>query len=293
MTRPILCGVDFSEASRRALVMAGSLATRLDRSLVVVNVIDSILAQAAATLHSDHGLRSRVQKELEAWIHTAGLGECTCRPVARAEIGAPADQLLRLASEEQAAMLVLATQGFGPIRRFWLGSTTQRVMRSGKVPILAVPPGALGEERAVSFGRIICGVDFSDASQDATRVAASLAHRLSIPLQLVHAIDAPAVPSLLMELAEDVAKRRLTEAGDRLRKTVAALEISRLSTETQVGDPASVLIQRATEPGPPALIVLGLGGNDPNVRPGTTAFRVLADARAPVLAVPVGAAMHG
>jgi nucleotide-binding universal stress UspA family protein len=289
MTRPIVCGVDFSEASRRALVMAAALADRLHRPLIAVTVVDSLLAQAAASLHSDHGLRARVLNELESWARNGRLGSPAL--TARVEIGEPAEQLLRTASKEQAAMLVMATQGFGPVKRLWLGSTTQRVLRSARVPVLAVPPGALGEENGLSFGRLVCGVDFSDASNDATRVAAELARALSLPLLLIHAIDAPAVPSVLMELAEDVAKRRLTDAGHLLRQAVATLEIGRLSTETQVGDPSAVLVQRANEPGPGALVVLGLGGADPNLRPGTTAFRVLADARAPVLAVPAGATL--
>ena len=41
---PLVCGIDFSVDSRRALVFAANLAGRLQRPLTVVTVIDPLLA---------------------------------------------------------------------------------------------------------------------------------------------------------------------------------------------------------------------------------------------------------
>ena len=43
---PILCGVDFSEDSRQALRIAGTVAAALERELLVVTVLDPLIAEA-------------------------------------------------------------------------------------------------------------------------------------------------------------------------------------------------------------------------------------------------------
>ena len=54
--------------------------------------------------------------------------------------------------------------------------------------------------------------------------------------------------------------------------------------ETRIRSAAGVLVEAAA--GRHALIIVGLGGTTRTHRPGTTAYRVLCDADAPVLAVP-------
>lgn len=52
--------------------------------------------------------------------------------------------------------------------------------------------GALATRHASEEGKtmgIVCGIDFSDNAVQAARVAAALARRLSVPLELVHVID--------------------------------------------------------------------------------------------------------
>jgi nucleotide-binding universal stress UspA family protein len=64
-------------------------------------------------------------------------------PVLRAEIvvaeGAPATVILEAAEQQQVDGIVMATHGRSGIRRFVVGSVTERVVRSSTRPVLAVP----------------------------------------------------------------------------------------------------------------------------------------------------------
>ena len=64
-------------------------------------------------------------------------------PVLRAEIvvaeGAPATVILEAAEQHQVDSIVMATHGRSGIRRFVLGSVTERVVRGSSRPVLAVP----------------------------------------------------------------------------------------------------------------------------------------------------------
>jgi len=285
MTGPILCGVDFSDHSRRALALGATLAERLEETVVAATVMDSLLAQAAEAVHVSGGLRHKVIGELGAFIQDVAPGSKTC-----VQVGRTCPELLQLAESLPASMLVIATQGLGAAAHSWLGSTTQRVFRAARVPVLAVPPGSVTEfpePGRLPFTRIVCGVDFSPASDEATRVAVDLGRKLAQPVLLVHAVSEPAAPPSLSALAETAARERLELATNRLRSTAAELDLDDVVCETQIGEPAAVLTQRMNEPGQTSLLVLGLGGHDPAARPGTTAYRVLAGTRALVLAVPV------
>jgi CO/xanthine dehydrogenase FAD-binding subunit len=51
-----------------------------------------------------------------------------------------ADTLLDLASPERVSLVAMATHGRGGVRRFLLGSITDKVIRAAQVPILVMPP---------------------------------------------------------------------------------------------------------------------------------------------------------
>jgi nucleotide-binding universal stress UspA family protein len=118
-------------------------------------------------------------------------------------------------------------------------------------------------------------------------MAAKLGLRLAMPVSVVHVIEPAYSPTIFLDMAQRVARERLLESEQRLQRSTATLTAPVLSVDTALGTPADVLALRASEPAlPPALIVIGLGGTDPRAQLGSTALRVLADARAPVLAVP-------
>ena len=62
----------------------------------------------------------------------------TARSVVRS--GEPADEIVRLADEEHADMIVMGTQGRTGLERLMLGSVAERVIRRSRCPVLTVRP---------------------------------------------------------------------------------------------------------------------------------------------------------
>ncbi len=54
--------------------------------------------------------------------------------------GAAAENIVQYAQEKGIDLIIMGTRGQGGIQRFLLGSTTDRVLRTGHLPVLVVPP---------------------------------------------------------------------------------------------------------------------------------------------------------
>jgi nucleotide-binding universal stress UspA family protein len=87
------------------------------------------------------------------------------------------------------------------------------------------------------------------------------------------------------ELVQSGVDQAVQDGRRRLADMIADLATSApVHTDVRTGDAADVLIQAAE--GSDQMIVVGLGGAHAGQRPGTTAYRVLSGADAPVLGVP-------
>ena len=287
---PILCGVDFSDQSRRALFLAAALAGRLEVPLHVVTVIDPLLAEAAEIEYGHGRLETDTRRDLDAFVQAAvPEGSKVAATLGkRTEVGEPSQMLLQIAAHEGASIVVVGTQGVGWVKRIWLGSTTMRLLRAAAVPVLAVPTrdgAAIADHRAdLGFDRLLCGVDFSSASEAAARLGALLSSRLSVPMSLLH-IEAPTpVKDTWKRVAASALDLRVEKARRHLETLAAELPLRPVFAGVKTGKPADVLVEEA-KAGGRALIVLGLGSAS-QARPGATAALVLSHATSPVLAVP-------
>jgi nucleotide-binding universal stress UspA family protein len=288
---PLLCGVDFSAHSRRALRLAARLAAELGRRLVVVTVVETLLAEAADVQFGAGQLVADATRDLEALV-TATLAPGGPHPAlsVRAVVGQPARTLLEVATADAAAAIVVGTQGLGWAGRVWFGSTTRRLLHAAALPVLAVPPADGGPTRGpaiepIELGRVLCGIDFGAASTAAARVSLELGARLGLPVRLIHAVPRFPVPEPWLAVATRVTAERLDHARRHLETVAAALGLPAAAAETREGDPAAVLIDEAAA-GPPALIVLGLESSPGHPHAGVTAYRVISAAHTPVLAIP-------
>ena len=64
----------------------------------------------------------------------------------------PAEEILRVAGRESADLLVIATHGYGAIRRALIGSVASSVARGASGPVLLVPPAMWNAEPAGAVG---------------------------------------------------------------------------------------------------------------------------------------------
>ena len=135
--RSIVCGVDFSSASARALKSAAKIAKTHGRRLVVLFVEDPLLAAAARAARDTRASAVSTTSALERFI-TRSIG--SRRPAhAAVAIGSPAEEILKVGKRQHADLIVLGTRGMGRAARLLLGSTTDAVLRHARIPVLAVP----------------------------------------------------------------------------------------------------------------------------------------------------------
>ncbi|HET9553035.1 MAG TPA: universal stress protein [Anaeromyxobacteraceae bacterium] len=139
--------------------------------------------------------------------------------------------------------------------------------------------------------RILCPIDFSDASRSALETAADLARRSGASLTLFHAYPVPgytfpdgsfvASSKMLEELA-DQAKRHL----DEWKGIATGLGVASVDAATAVGEPAHEIVAFAKEKGSD-LVVVGTHGRTglQHALMGSVAERVVRKAPCPVLTV--------
>ena len=284
LTAPIVCGIDFSDHSRRALACASTLASRLGAPLSVVTALDPLLTEAANRQYGDGRFQSDARRDLETLTR-----EVTGSAVARSEavVGDPASVLLDAAHGAQAGLIVVGTHGLGRAQRMIFGSTTWRLLRTSDVPVLAVPPasGGAGANAAATaaFDQILCGVDFSAASIAAAHAAVALGQALTLPVTLIHAAGRVAVPQVWSMFAESASDEQVRAADARLRELAVSMGEVAPAFRVVPGAAADVFKEEIGDQR--VLLVLGLGGADGH-RPGSTAIKILAETPAPVLTVP-------
>ena len=277
----VVCGVDFSDASRHALQVAAALATRLSEPLVVVSAIDPLIADAAA-VSMGPAFAERLTRDLDGFVQesvASGSGQSVSLLM---PVGPAANELLRVANDARAGTIVIGTEGLGRARRVFFGSTTLRVMRGADRAVLAVPPPREGVADSGIISRILCGVDFSNPSLTAAREAVDLARRLSVPVTLLHGVGRLPMPPLWdLRLVPSDAERVAKAKAD-LMQLAASLGAPEPATVAAMAEPGELFAREAT---PGTLLVLGLGDLSGH-RPGSTAMRIMAATHLPVLAVP-------
>ena len=188
---PILCGIDFSKDSKHAWLVAQALAQQLSRPLIVVTAIDPLLAEAGRSHYGEKFVEENASKDLAKF-----LGEASVAYTTVVEVGAAGDALVKAAAAQRASLIVVGTRGLGRTKRLFFGSTALRILRTSEHPVLAVPADIETPAKAAGnrFAHLVCGVDFSESSLHAARMASDLGRQISASVTIVHAVARIAVP---------------------------------------------------------------------------------------------------
>jgi nucleotide-binding universal stress UspA family protein len=138
-------GVDFSHFSRRgAEVALGLLKPPCEAHLVHVMSGMEFLPTVSESWRTDYEeeLRERLQDL------TRGLGAAAggCTLTIHLLEGEPAHELLNLAVEKHADLIVAGSHGLSFVGRLLMGSVSTRLVRGSHVPVLVIPPSEPAEE---------------------------------------------------------------------------------------------------------------------------------------------------
>lgn len=263
----ILCPVDFSEYSRRALHHAHAIAAWYDADLHVLHAYSGALPLTVAGLAalppvSPADFRPTTESALETFVFANDAGPAT-RVV---RDGAAASTILDYAREITADLIVLGSHGWSGFDRLILGSTAERVLHRAECPVLTVPrqadePGSADRFRVT---HVLCAVDFSDGSRQALDDGLRLAQEQAARVTVLHVIEMPSDDPLLGEaslpLSEYLALTT-ARAAERLALAIpaAARNWCEVRTLVRTGRPAAVILGEA-DAGNADLIVMGSQG---------------------------------
>ena len=196
------------------------------------------------------------------------------------------DVISEVLSDKNVDLIVIGTQGHGGIKKLFLGSTAEKVIRHATCPVLPVGPHV----QLVSpnrFGHVFYASDFSSGSLRALTYALSLAEEDRAELTLLHVIESDPTAH-----APKASESELLEWEQQDREKLSQMIPSDVDLayqheiEVEVGNP-EVEIVRMADTRKVDLIVMGChsGGAVSTHLPWTTLHRVLQHAHCPVLTV--------
>jgi nucleotide-binding universal stress UspA family protein len=289
--RTILCPVDLSENSERALNYALMLGRWYGARVEVTEVIGlpaQPVADFPAVLSSAQidGCAEAVREFVRSRDPKGVAVTSTIRQ------GPVVPEILAAAAALPADLIVMGTQGRSGFERFLLGSVTERVLRKAACPVLTVPHGSIAAPATPGpFQAILCPVDFSPVSAHTIKFALSLAQESGKRLVLLHVFDWPTDrPTPVGSGADMTAERHQLQAGAlrELRQTVPddARNWCTCKEVTAVGRPHDEIVRVAKEEHAD-LIVMGVHARH-GIQLGyfgSTANHVVREAACPVLTV--------
>ena len=266
--KQIICPVDFTESSVRALAYAAAFARWYDAHLTVLHVVPTF---DPMQVRGDLGDPVRVvtpmprEQVLTEMSRSLNLAAVSPRATPIAEAGDPQATIIDQAVSTKADLIVMGTHGRRGFKRLLLGSVTEAILREAPCPVLTVPPQARsGVSEAVTFKRILCPIDFSPSALQALGFGLDLARQADGRVTLLHVVEwlTEEEPRASAHFNVPEYRRFMVEdAQERLRSLVA--EESRTWVEIDdvvVFGRAYREILRAADTKPADLIVMGAQG---------------------------------
>ena len=150
--KTILCPLDFSDASIRALEYALSLAQEADARLILLHAIEDVVSDIGA-----HALGHRSVSEYYQLLEKDAVtrfkavvpddARVWSRPEERVVKGRAYQEILKVVADEEVDLVVVGVHGKGVVNRLVFGSTTHRVIREAGCPVLTLHSGSVGVRR--------------------------------------------------------------------------------------------------------------------------------------------------
>ena len=297
--RRILCPIDFSDHSRRALDHAVAIAAWFESTVTVLHVCP-VLPAASYVLGTPSLTVSlpspQDQVSLLASMRRFAAAIESDVPL-RVEIaeGNTASAIVERASAAAIDVIVMGTHGRSGLEHLILGSVTEKVIRKARCPVLTVPRDMTDvvPPPPVLFKRILCATDFSEASIRAIDYATALAQEADAHLTIMHVVEVTPAPHADVENALEskmlgaYVAAAADDRAERLKGLVptTARTYCTVDTKLAIGNAYREILRVASEHGT-ELIVLGAHGRAMSeLLFGSTVNQIVRQARCPVLTI--------
>ncbi len=281
----ILLPVDFSERCLGATRYAEALASHFNAEIALLHVVEPVRYEVSAMDFGGvalselaAGRAALARKQLEAFEVEQLPGVRVRRVLVE---GDPAHMIVDHAHAEQVDLITLPTHGYGPFRRFILGSVTAKVLHDADCPVWTgvhledAPP-----VQQIAFRSVLCAVDLGPQSRKALCWASHMASAFQAKLTVMHA--APAIERPGENFNPNLVAEITASARAELEKLSGAADGEVL---VEAGDPPKVVC-RAAKRLKSDLLVIGRGsaaGLFGRLR--TNAYAIIRESPCPVVSV--------
>lgn len=136
--KKVLFPTDFSTLSDAAIDYAAALAKEGGGELLIVHVEEPPIAYGAGEMY--YGVSEPDTQALTKMLHAVAPTDPSVPCRRRLLIGNPADEIVRLAEEENVDLIVMGTHGRTGFKRFLMGSVAEAVVRRAECPVLTFKP---------------------------------------------------------------------------------------------------------------------------------------------------------
>lgn len=249
--RMVLATTDFSDTAAHAVERAAMVAARCGARLGIANVISRGTLNALHDLmapDSSDELEDALVQDALAQLHKLA-DEVRARHGVESEVSVSAGSVLRqidaYAEAMQADLLVLGAHGASFVRDLLVGSTTERVLRKTRRPMLVVR-----QAPSRDYARVLVPVDFSERSAAAISLARTVAPNAEVVL--LHAYEVPYEGQLRLAGVEEakVVELRASAREDalkRLDQLIGEVGLSKDAVRRVLvqGQPASGIVEQA------------------------------------------------
>ncbi|MFO7839844.1 MAG: universal stress protein [Desulfosalsimonadaceae bacterium] len=293
--RSIFCATDFSEFARVVVAYGIAMAKRFEATLYICHVVDlpTVSAYGEAVfdpIEYQQRFMETATREIHSLLEGSGVNY---EPLVT--VGSTTEEITRLTKEYTAELVITATHGRSGLKRFFLGSVTERLMRTLPCPLLILR----GSEKFTNqkgsprfpFKKILVGCDFSQDAYAALNYSLSLAQEFESELHLVHVVESSGYKDLLriqQEPGEKIRQDLYQMIRDKLNSLVPQEALSWIKLETCLlsGKPYAELIRYA-DINDMDMIALGIRGHGmvEELLVGSTTDRVIRQAPCPVLSI--------
>jgi nucleotide-binding universal stress UspA family protein len=241
----ILVPTDGSAAAETAAKTALALAQRFDASLHAINITElgtfpaDVESEATEDLtqHGEETLATIADQAAEVGVTATTHVIETTEPIHQA--------IIDYATDHDANLIVMGTQGRTGLNRLIVGSVTERTLRVSPIPVLTVHEDTNLDP---GFETVLVPTDGSDAASFAADYGITLAARTNASMHVVHVVDLTAVSG---EFGSAAVLDALKEAGQQAVDDVIdrADEADLRSVEASVlsGTPSQALLDYVDE----------------------------------------------
>ena len=282
----ILCPVDFFPASDAAVKYAAGLASNYGAKIHLLHVITPVLPStyeyAINTVEIMAELQKAAQRETAALVERTKESGVLCDVEIR--VGDVYDEIKKSIEVEKPDLLVMGTHGRRGFQRWFMGSTTEKLLRHSPVPLLTISEAGEKVAQPPQFRRILVTTDFSSGTPDALAHAFSVAQENDAQITLLHVVQ---------DVAADISGKyrdSLIRGVERQLQDLIPHEAKNwceVNTRVETGMPYRIIL-RLLEDEKIDLLVMNIHGKGMLDRAlvGSTAERVVRAASCPVMLIP-------